>query len=171
MDKYIGFDIDDKKTVACTVQKGKKDKYATFATGIEQMKRFLKTERQGREKLHLTFEISGQAGYRGSWWKIANRNWMRSLAKHAMGRLLLSIMRAMQLSGELFNERLVCNECGVGKIGKVKDSALRICLERRDSRKDLGLRNVSHRERVIRHKEWGLSTVGSFVCRFCDEYE
>ena len=64
MDKYIGFDIDDKKTVACIVQKGKKDKYATFATGIEQMKEFLKSERQGRQKLHLTFEISGQAGYR-----------------------------------------------------------------------------------------------------------
>jgi len=64
MDKYIGFDIDDKKTVACVVQKGKKDKYATFATGIEQMRKFLTTERQGREKLHLTFEISGQAGYR-----------------------------------------------------------------------------------------------------------
>lgn len=64
MDKYIGFDIDDKKTVACVVQKGKKDKYATFATGIEQMKKFLKTERQGRQKVHLTFEISGQAGYR-----------------------------------------------------------------------------------------------------------
>ena len=59
MDKYIGFDIDSKKTVACIVQKGKKDKYATFVTGIEQMKKFLKTERQGREKLHLTFEISG----------------------------------------------------------------------------------------------------------------
>lgn len=63
MDKYIGFDIDSKKTVACIVQKGKKDKYATFVTSIEQMKKFLETERQGREKLHLTFEISGQAGY------------------------------------------------------------------------------------------------------------
>ncbi|MBL7152786.1 MAG: hypothetical protein ISS79_03655 [Phycisphaerae bacterium] len=64
MDKYIGFDIDDKKTVACVVQNGKKDIYATFVSGIEQMKNLLKTERQGREKLHLTFEISGQAGYR-----------------------------------------------------------------------------------------------------------
>jgi len=26
MEKYIGFDIDDKKTVACVVQKGKKDR-------------------------------------------------------------------------------------------------------------------------------------------------
>ena len=30
MDKYIGFDIDDKKTVACVVQKGGKAKYSTF---------------------------------------------------------------------------------------------------------------------------------------------
>lgn len=63
MAKYIGFDIDDKKTVACVVQKGKKEKYATFATGIEQMKKFLKSQRQGRQKVHLTFEVSGQAGY------------------------------------------------------------------------------------------------------------
>ena len=30
MDKYIGFDIDSKKTVACVVQKGEKDRYAIF---------------------------------------------------------------------------------------------------------------------------------------------
>jgi len=51
-----------------------------------------------------------KAPHRGSWWKVAIV---------AVARKLLSIMRAMQLSGELFNERLVCNECGVGKIGKV----------------------------------------------------
>ncbi len=27
MDKYIGFDIDSKKTVACVVQKGERDRY------------------------------------------------------------------------------------------------------------------------------------------------
>lgn len=64
MDKYIGFDIDDKKTVACVVQKGKKDKFATLQTSIERMRDFLKAQRQAGEKLHLTFEISGQAGYR-----------------------------------------------------------------------------------------------------------
>lgn len=64
MDKYIGFDIDDKKTVACVVQKGKKDKYTTFNTDIQQMKKFLKMQRQKGQNLHLTFEISGQAGYR-----------------------------------------------------------------------------------------------------------
>ena len=32
MDKYIGFDIDCKKTVACVVQNGKKNIYATFLT-------------------------------------------------------------------------------------------------------------------------------------------
>jgi hypothetical protein len=29
MDKYIGFDVDSKKTVACVVQKGEKDKYTS----------------------------------------------------------------------------------------------------------------------------------------------
>jgi transposase len=64
MDKYIGFDIDSKKTVACVVQKGKKDQFATLKTDIEQMKKFLQSQRRPGEKLHLTFEISGEAGYR-----------------------------------------------------------------------------------------------------------
>ena len=64
MDKYIGLDINDNKTVACVVQKGKKDMYATFKTDILQMKNFLQTQRSNGEDLHLTFEIGGQAGYR-----------------------------------------------------------------------------------------------------------
>ena len=64
MDKYIGFDIDDNKTVACVVQKGKKDRFATIRTDIEDMKQFLRDQRKDGEKLHLTFEISGQAGHR-----------------------------------------------------------------------------------------------------------
>jgi hypothetical protein len=32
VDKYIGFDIDNKKTVACVVQKGERDRYTTFKT-------------------------------------------------------------------------------------------------------------------------------------------
>jgi len=35
MDKYIGFDTDSKKTVACVMQKGKRDRYAIFnITGL-----------------------------------------------------------------------------------------------------------------------------------------
>jgi len=275
MDKYIGFDIDDKKTVACVVQKGKKDKYTTFKTDIQQMKNFLKMQRQKGRNLHLTFEISGQAGYRcdqliesvqditvsnpskmtwiyrtakkndridarkqavllsigevpkvhipsrevrqwraaiqhrrkivngicqvknrirailkangftrpalkGSWWKVANRDWMCSLCSQgaisseelghiskqgpsvvrwlivesawraikkspallafhkrvmcgqkgrkkiaavAVACKLLSIMRAMLQTGEMFNEDLVSRECGFGGIVKVVESA------------------------------------------------
>jgi len=64
MDKYIGFDIDSKKTVVCIVQKGKKDRFTTFNTDIELMKKFLQEQQTSSEKLHLTFEISGEAGYR-----------------------------------------------------------------------------------------------------------
>jgi transposase len=63
-DKYIGFDIDSKKTVACVVQQGRKDRYATFPTDLRQMQQFLSQERQSNTPLHLTFEISGEAGYR-----------------------------------------------------------------------------------------------------------
>jgi len=63
MEKYIGFDIDDKKTVACVVQKGKKDRYDTMRTDVAVMKRWLARQRKPRAKLHLTFEVSGQAGW------------------------------------------------------------------------------------------------------------
>ena len=45
MDKYIGFDIDSKKT------------------DIGQMKDFLQRRRRPGDKLNLTFEVSGQSGY------------------------------------------------------------------------------------------------------------
>lgn len=64
MDKYIGFDIDSKKTIACVVEKGKKDRFTTFRTDIEQMKKFLVGQKNGSKRLHLTFEISGEAGWR-----------------------------------------------------------------------------------------------------------
>ena len=64
MDKYIGFDIDSKKTVACVVQKGQKDRFTTLKTDIELMKKFLQQQHKLGEKLHLTFEIGGEAGYR-----------------------------------------------------------------------------------------------------------
>ena len=63
MDKYIGFDIDVKKTVACVVQDGKRDFYATFKSDIESMSKFLRQQRQSARKVHLAFEISGQAGF------------------------------------------------------------------------------------------------------------
>jgi len=64
MDKYIGFDIDSKKTVACVVQKGQKDRFTTLKTDIEIMKKFLQQQHKLGEKLHLTFEVGGEAGYR-----------------------------------------------------------------------------------------------------------
>lgn len=63
MDKYIGFDIDDKKTVACIVQKDKKDIYDTIPTDVATMRDWLKSQRKPGDKLNLTFEVSGQAGW------------------------------------------------------------------------------------------------------------
>lgn len=61
--KYIGFDIDSKKTVACVVQQGQKDRYRTLVTDLQQMRQYLQQQRQDGSSLHLTFEVSGQAGY------------------------------------------------------------------------------------------------------------
>jgi len=63
MDKYIGFDIDCNKTVACVVQNGKKDFYATIGSDIEFMRKFLAQQKHDSGKIHLVFEISGQAGF------------------------------------------------------------------------------------------------------------
>jgi hypothetical protein len=63
-DKYIGFDIDSKKTVACVVQKGRKDQYTTLPTDLTQMQQYLQQQRQDAGAVHLTFEIGGEAGYR-----------------------------------------------------------------------------------------------------------
>ena len=63
MDKYIGFDIDSKKVVACVVQEGKKDKYYDFEADIEAMRKFLLQQKQKRCRTHLVYEISGEAGY------------------------------------------------------------------------------------------------------------
>jgi transposase len=61
--KYIGFDIDSKKTVACVVPQGRKDQYPTFPTDLVRMQQYLQQQRQDGSPVHLTFEISGQAGY------------------------------------------------------------------------------------------------------------
>jgi len=63
MDKYIGFDIDSKKVSACVVQKGAKEMYSTIGCDILSMRKFLKQQKADGSKVHLTFEISGQAGY------------------------------------------------------------------------------------------------------------
>ena len=63
MDKYIGFDMDCNKTVACVVQNSKKDIYATIGSDIESMRKFLAQQKHDSGKTHLVFEISGQAGF------------------------------------------------------------------------------------------------------------
>lgn len=62
--KYIGFDIDSKKTAACVVQQGQKDRYTTLKTDLQEMQQYLQQQRQDGCTVHLTFEISGEAGYR-----------------------------------------------------------------------------------------------------------
>lgn len=63
-DKYIGFDIDSNKTVACVVEEGCKDQYTTLTTDVQQMQQYLAQQRQDGSPVHLTFEISGEAGCR-----------------------------------------------------------------------------------------------------------
>ena len=63
MDKYIGFDIDSKKVVACVVAKGRQERYSTTGSDYCSMIKYLKTQKADGSSVHLVFEISGQAGF------------------------------------------------------------------------------------------------------------
>ena len=63
MNKYIGFDIDSKKIVACVVENGKKDIYQTLRSDIGSMRKFLEKQKSSGHRVELAFEISGQAGF------------------------------------------------------------------------------------------------------------
>jgi hypothetical protein len=59
MNKYIGFDIDRKKIVACVVENGKKDIYQTLKSDIGSMRKFLDKQKSSGHRVELAFEISG----------------------------------------------------------------------------------------------------------------
>src|SRR5512135_1268370 len=63
MDKYIGFDISGKDVSVCVVQKEQRECYATVGPDVGSMRKFLIQQRQDGSRVHLTFEISGQAGF------------------------------------------------------------------------------------------------------------
>jgi hypothetical protein len=63
MDQYIGFDVSDKKVSVCVVQAGHQDRFAELKLDMDTLKRWLAQQRRGGDRLHLTFEVSGQSGW------------------------------------------------------------------------------------------------------------
>jgi len=63
MSKYIGFDIDCKKVVACVVENGKRDIYETLGPDVGSMRKFLLKQKHSGDRVELAFEISGEAGF------------------------------------------------------------------------------------------------------------
>ena len=63
MDKYIGFDIDCKKVVACVVQKGEHEIYRTIGPDVDSMRKFLLSQKRSGDRVELAFEISGESGF------------------------------------------------------------------------------------------------------------
>ena len=63
MDKYIGFDMADKKTVACVLTQNRKELYASLPTEVTAFRAWLAQQKKGGHRLHLTFEVSGRAGF------------------------------------------------------------------------------------------------------------
>lgn len=63
MIKYIGFDISSKETVACILSGKAKEVYDTIPTNLALMQNWLKQQKRGGHRIHLTFEVGGQAGW------------------------------------------------------------------------------------------------------------
>jgi len=63
LDKYIGFDVDDKNTMACVLQDGCPDRYATLPTEVEAIRQRVDQQNGSGDRLDLTFEVSGRTGY------------------------------------------------------------------------------------------------------------
>jgi transposase len=63
MDKYIGLDMDCKKTVGYAIVPGYSERSATFGPDLESIRRYLRQEHQGGYRVHAAFEVSGQAGF------------------------------------------------------------------------------------------------------------
>ena len=55
--------MDYKKIVACVVQEGLRGQYQTLPTRADLMRPWLREQRKSSERMHLTFEVSGLAGY------------------------------------------------------------------------------------------------------------
>lgn len=63
MDKYIGLDMDCKKTVGYAIVPGQSETSATFGPDVGSIRRYLRQEGKGGYRVHAVFEISGQAGF------------------------------------------------------------------------------------------------------------
>ena len=63
MDKYIGFDMSDKQTIACVIGRNRAESYCSLATDVTALRGWLAQQKKGGHRLHLTFEVSGQAGF------------------------------------------------------------------------------------------------------------
>ena len=63
MDKFIGIDIDHKRTVPCVVQVGQPNRYRKLRTEMGALREWLVAQRQPGDRLHLTFEVSGLSGH------------------------------------------------------------------------------------------------------------
>ena len=64
MDKYIGMDIDSKKVAVCVIDSDGQEEYTTLPATMEAVYAFLQRQGTDGSRVHLTYEISGQAG----WW-------------------------------------------------------------------------------------------------------
>jgi hypothetical protein len=59
MDRFIGFDVDHKRTVACLRQAGRPDRYAKLRTEVSELREWLQAQRGPGDRLHWTETMNG----------------------------------------------------------------------------------------------------------------
>jgi len=82
MSKYIGFDIDCKKVVACVVEKGKRDIYETMGPDVGSMREFLLAQKQSGKRV-------------SHWFRPRYAEWELSAVLSLMCRLPVSTNRSL----------------------------------------------------------------------------
>jgi transposase len=177
MDKYIGLDMDCKKTVGYALVPGGKESSATFGPDVESIRRYLRQERSGGYRVHAAFEISGQAGFlydalieevdslhvanpsKMTWiYRTAKKNDRIDARKMAV---LLSIGELPQVhmpSKEVrqWRQTILHRQKIVQKVGQVKNRI-------RAALKSVGHSKPAHRGR------WWKQANRLWMVRFCDE--
>jgi len=63
MDKYIGFDVSSKSITACVIDGRDDEQYETLPVDLPVLAEWLGRQRDRKDRVHLTFEVSGQSGW------------------------------------------------------------------------------------------------------------
>jgi len=110
MDKFIGFDIDYKNTVACITQEGWRDCYTKLKTEVGTLWQWLQTKNRIRSLL----KSQGlKWPHRGGCWNGTNRAWMRQETERDGGpwrEVLGDLLDTLELQERQLSPTIGCQD-------------------------------------------------------------